>query len=532
MKNSFRLMLLGVVLALFSIMPLAAQAQDEGVLYRVSLDSGNTDFSRYDIATDTWTTLAPFSTGSQMATSADGRLFGWNSIAGEIQEYSPMSDSWSFIQSIPPVTQSYGNLEYRANGEWVYTASNTPTLYYTVGGEWQTLALPFSPNAIGDYDPVTDTLVIGQYTTSFFHAVDMGSLTITSFTMDGSGNGERSRCGQIRNGRFYYETQSNPLRYLDLANNMAAPVDVAPSFGFFPTCAVSETAEELYILSLEGLTLSRLDLPDSGSTPLAGHTSVGNHSSLTWVGASVALDYAAFTVTKTFSDGLITDVEVAISCNDGFVNADSATISSDGGSFRFVITDFISGSMDCDITEAGTEGYLSDSCTFTDVTGGEYTCDLVNDAEPGSFSVTKTWDILGQDVDVVDQDVTLVIDCESDISNPMPLPCSSQPDSTQCVWDLDWDGLGLGDSVTASVDVDTSAGDAFCTAYELGIDASEVESSDDCDPRMLVEAAGSNGCEITNTVFFEGIPTLSQYGLALMALLMLGMGMIGFRRFA
>jgi hypothetical protein len=115
----------------------------------------------------------------------------------------------------------------------------------------------------------------------------------------------------------------------------------------------------------------------------------------------------------------------------------------------------------------------------------------------------------------------------------MPLPCDiDTPDSTQCVWTLDWDGLGLGDSVTASVEVDTTAGDASCTAYETGIDSSEVESVDTCEDAMVVEAAGSNGCEITNTVFFEGIPTLSQYGLALMALLMLGMGMIGFRRFA
>ena len=38
-------------------------------------------------------------------------------------------------------------------------------------------------------------------------------------------------------------------------------------------------------------------------------------------------------------------------------------------------------------------------------------------------------------------------------------------------------------------------------------------------------------CTITNTVFFEGIPTLNQYGLAIMALLMLGIGMVGFRRF-
>jgi hypothetical protein len=38
-------------------------------------------------------------------------------------------------------------------------------------------------------------------------------------------------------------------------------------------------------------------------------------------------------------------------------------------------------------------------------------------------------------------------------------------------------------------------------------------------------------CTITNTVFFEGIPTLNQYGLALLALLMLGVGFVGFRRF-
>ena len=44
-------------------------------------------------------------------------------------------------------------------------------------------------------------------------------------------------------------------------------------------------------------------------------------------------------------------------------------------------------------------------------------------------------------------------------------------------------------------------------------------------------------CTITNDddlvdVIFEGIPTLNQYGLALLALLMLGIGVIGFRRFS
>ncbi|NND55645.1 MAG: IPTL-CTERM sorting domain-containing protein [Xanthomonadales bacterium] len=245
---------------------------------------------------------------------------------------------------------------------------------------------------------------------------------------------------------------------------------------------------------------------------------------------------AGFTVTKTFSDSTTDDVEVSISCDDGFLNATTATIAGDGvDSFRFIATEFINGAMNCTISEtSATEGYeQSDPCVFENVTAGEYACALENDAEPGTFSVTKTWDITGAGSQtVVDQDVTLVIDCESDVSSPEPLPCDSQPDSTQCVWNLDWDGLGLGDSVTASVEVDTADGDAFCTAYETNVDSSEVETTDDCEPRMLVEAAGSNGCEINNTVFFEGIPTLSQYGLALMALLMLGVGMVGFRRFA
>ncbi len=44
-------------------------------------------------------------------------------------------------------------------------------------------------------------------------------------------------------------------------------------------------------------------------------------------------------------------------------------------------------------------------------------------------------------------------------------------------------------------------------------------------------ASGVDECTFTNTAYFEGIPTLNQYGMAIMALLMLGVGFIGFRRF-
>ena len=48
---------------------------------------------------------------------------------------------------------------------------------------------------------------------------------------------------------------------------------------------------------------------------------------------------------------------------------------------------------------------------------------------------------------------------------------------------------------------------------------------------IMVSAGMGDECTMTNTVFFEGIPTLNQYGMAIMALLMLGVGFVGFRRF-
>jgi hypothetical protein len=55
----------------------------------------------------------------------------------------------------------------------------------------------------------------------------------------------------------------------------------------------------------------------------------------------------------------------------------------------------------------------------------------------------------------------------------------------------------------------------------------EADSSD-CARVPLLPGAD---CTLVNTLFYEGIPTLSQYGQALMALLMLGIGFVGLRRF-
>jgi hypothetical protein len=66
---------------------------------------------------------------------------------------------------------------------------------------------------------------------------------------------------------------------------------------------------------------------------------------------------------------------------------------------------------------------------------------------------------------------------------------------------------------------------------EEEVNSSAVEVDNGCTD-ITVSLNQGDSCLITNTVFYEGIPTLSQWGIAIMALLMLGVGLVGFRRFA
>jgi hypothetical protein len=233
-------------------------------------------------------------------------------------------------------------------------------------------------------------------------------------------------------------------------------------------------------------------------------------------------------VTKTFSDDSTNEIDVTLSCNTGLPLTQTKTImGGDPTGVIFVVTDYIEGTMDCEVTESGApDGYElvmndGDGCAWTAMTSGElYECMIVNNALPASFTVYKEWVIPNTGGDVIDEDVTVTITCDSEIFTSGAL----NPD--EGVWTLSGD-LGDGDHLTASVD--TTEGPAVCGATESVLQ-SGVESSDDCAARSI-PAGGSDSCTFTNTVFFEAIPTLSQYGLAILALLMLGVGVVSVRRF-
>jgi uncharacterized repeat protein (TIGR01451 family) len=177
------------------------------------------------------------------------------------------------------------------------------------------------------------------------------------------------------------------------------------------------------------------------------------------------------------------------------------------------------------------------ACEWSDIQADDANfCFIQNDQLPVEVSVTKDWDVTSAGGDFFDRSVDVTIWCTSEIvdgydDSPYYYKEFSLSDS---------DFVDGEETVTALVypnfeRTDPTVQATYCWATE-NINDSAVEIESDCgdvsDPGMKVSAGNPDSCTITNTLFFEGIPTLSQYGMAIMALLMLGIGLVGFRRFA
>jgi hypothetical protein len=242
---------------------------------------------------------------------------------------------------------------------------------------------------------------------------------------------------------------------------------------------------------------------------------------------------ARFEVTKDFSDNSPGDIDVTIICTTGLPLTQTATLS-DGESVVFVVTDFVSGDMNCSISEDGESGYLGSysasgdstsdddalGCHFTAINGNDYNyCDIDNDPAPVNVTINKVWEIHSEGGDAVSQSYTLLLHCDSEI-------VGGTEDSGDNGWSKTFSGTGDGQH-TAQVIPDYPY--SSCSVAEPDHDSSVVVNNGCGSIRVSVNNPDS--CTIYNTVFFEGIPTLSQWGLAIMALLMLGVGLVGFRRF-
>ncbi len=258
---------------------------------------------------------------------------------------------------------------------------------------------------------------------------------------------------------------------------------------------------------------------------------------------------ATFEVTKDFNDDNPAEVRVVIECNTGLPLMQEAMLSEFGNPFdiiTFVVQDYQVGTLDCEVFEDPVpQGYAPDhsasfdpidalfgtvtdddnGCYYTEIQTGTYGCDITNTLLPVDVTVNKEW----IDEHPEFQSPTIV---EIEFSCNAPIVDYCEEIDGVCGFE------GGGDTVYTLIDPDNPGefqvlphwdGTTVCTATEE-FQPGVIQDQDDCAEIPLAPGQGGE-CTIVNTRIYEGIPTLSPYRLALLAFLMLAIGLVGIRRF-
>jgi hypothetical protein len=288
--------------------------------------------------------------------------------------------------------------------------------------------------------------------------------------------------------------------------------------------------------SIDGVPLGKVDLSTvtlGGGNIFFGHGDTNASSStdpndsllnVTIIDNVVVIPESAsaeFLVEKDFTDGNPGSVEVTISCNTGLPLEQSKVIT-EGSGVTFVVTEFDSGELDCDITEEPLPGYTTtyddgspagDECSFADVVHGvELGCLISNGPLPVEVEVTKQW--FDEQLGEVIPEADAFYECFGEVFEPVSGGLHFE---------------GVEDTESFQVFPHWNGG-TTCTIEER-VNDSSVESDDsDCQQLSVTLGQGAS-CTITNTRFFEGIPALNPFGLAGLALLLLWSGWIAFRRY-
>jgi hypothetical protein len=251
---------------------------------------------------------------------------------------------------------------------------------------------------------------------------------------------------------------------------------------------------------------------------------------------------ATFTVQSRFVDSNnLTPVTLHLSCNTGLILDQTKTVQPNDGLFgafevSFVVSGLGSTPLNCTVTQDAPFGYtpsytclgVSDcveaqstsSCSFSNVAAGtDNLCQVQSYPNAVPFTVIKEWLFPTEEIGETDF-ANIVFECANVYGG------DGVVNNNLMIWNWNVDGNS---ERTANIQPDFR-GNTQCRASESNT-FSAVEATNGCAdwiPVLIGDTARS--CTITNTVFLEGIPTLSDYGRLLLALLMLGVGLVAVRR--
>jgi hypothetical protein len=266
----------------------------------------------------------------------------------------------------------------------------------------------------------------------------------------------------------------------------------------------------------------------------------GENVTCTFTNELIDAPPTTFLVTKEFTDGNPASVEVRLTCNSGLDLIQQQTIHKDKP-VKFVVTAFEPGEMNCRVEEiAAPGGYIptfladeieaefgsirseEDGCYYDEVGGGEFICAITNAPAPQEVVVYKEW---REDTGEADSTVFMLATAEYTCYDVLNAPDGTPTNRNGT---LQFSGNSH-DTIENLYPYWGSV--SYCEIYEVMVESIVDYDDSDCE-RVVIALGSSASCTIYNTVFFEGIPSLNQFGLMILALLMLGVGAIGFRRHA
>lgn len=235
-------------------------------------------------------------------------------------------------------------------------------------------------------------------------------------------------------------------------------------------------------------------------------------------GIALAQTSAHFPVTVDFNDNNPGEVEATLECNTGQPLSQTLGIS-EGAGVDFVVINFDDGQMDCEVSIADTEGYTpSEGCAFTAIADqSSNSCDFDLSVDYVTVEVFKSW---------IDENQQFNNNTYASADYACYNVFNGSGYQVQ-YGNLNFVGLEASDSISLRPHWN---GGTSCTVYETPVSGAESDASECGD--VAVELGQDTSCTIYNTRLYEGIPTLSQFGLGVLALVMLGVGLIAFRRSA
>jgi len=435
----------------------------------------------------TGTVLTPKSNDFGMTFVCDGTLYVTSVIKQSLYKLALTGTD----TATPTLIGTEGSLKAKI-GALASKGSNPTKLYGLSNGELGEGAV--GPPHLYDINPTTGL------------AIDLGQLggSYLPFAEAGLGFDDAGQLWAITDRS---PTQSSQVMRINIANS-------------------PPTAEQVKLTSEQGFESLAIAVPGGCASPNLAES-------------------ATFVVQKQFADGNnITPVTFNFQCTSGTVFNPSKTIFPEENGFgpyqvAFNVGDLPSGAVECQITQQPVSGYTPEydcesetscstndgagPCSFQNVSKGQTGLCLVrNQVDPVEITVSKEWLYTRSEI-VVDDNAAVSLYC-SNVTD-------GDGDSIGNVMRWRWDFTGNPSSQVATVFPNFEGSTKCWTEEQLG--SSAIESESTCSAPVSIAVGDSErSCAVTNTVFFEGIPTLNPFGLVLISALMLLTGLVSVRRIA